>query len=459
MSRRDYLQSTWLAKVSHRLEELVEYERHLERELLFLRRQAEFSLGMQASTAHNSNDEIQERISQYWALLPAGKQRHQVDSEYREFVSGALSTLLQALVEHPAIFGAIRPNPDGRLVFGLDMGTSRQSGYPVSRLMEGLLFYALEHTPGAAAEALTELIDRGVSRDLKAHRIILFRGLHVERRYDFSDSLSVIPFDEIRQLMPNDRIRSMLDEEKDTGRGPIGAVVAEAKWGPVFSQRGGEEPGPEEKDDWPSWPETFRDDALLLMDLIAVTHRSPVVSTGMQTSAIEHWIEQLVGRVWRDSKEFRKVVGVNTLRLQPPTAPASSQEKLAECKWLFSRMRSGDISLRSAAARLAASLARTGMLATFDRRVDVAIGLETMYQPDVKRGKKDQLSRRARELVGQTRADKNWVRRTVDSIYGARSDVVHGRQPSDSDQAYLDGLELAYRSLSHLVRHGTPSNW
>ena len=239
MSRRDYLQSTWLAKVSHRLEELVEYERHLERELLFLRRQAEFSLGMQASTAHNSNDEIQERISQYWALLPAGKQRHQVDSEYREFVSGALSTLLQALVEHPAIFGAIRPNPDGHLVVGLDMGTSRQSGYPVSRLMEGLLFYALEHTPGAAAEALTELIDRGVSRDLKAHRIILFRGLHIERRYDFSDSLSVIPFDEIRQLMPNDRIRSMLDEEKDTGRGPIGAVVAEAKWGRYFRNAAG----------------------------------------------------------------------------------------------------------------------------------------------------------------------------------------------------------------------------
>ena len=80
-----------------------------------------------------------------------------------------------------------------------------------------------------------------------------------------------------------------------------------------------------------------------------------------------------------------------------------------------------------------------------------------MYQLDASRGKGGQLSRQARSLIGKDREDLNWIRRTAESIYAARNDIIHdGTLPADADEIHEDAFELARRTLLHVVGSGIP---
>ena len=261
-------------------------------------------------------------------------------------------------------------------------------------------------------------------------------------------------FQEAQPYLSDDLVRFMVGRGTDADREPIGALVSEVKWGPAIIAAGCYMEAA-----WPDRPEIFRDDALLLVNLLAVTHGLPVVSTGTQTQVVNRQIAHLVGLAPPSSPMFRDIPGFNTSNVVPHTTPAVSEDKLSECVQLFSEMPKGDVILRMALSRLASALSRTGMHAALDKIIDVAIALEIMYQLDGSRGIGSQLFRRARDLVGQGREDKNWVRRTAESIYRIRGDIVHGRLPADTAQAYLDGLDLAHRTLVHPVRWGRPSEW
>ena len=373
-------------------------------------------------------------------------------SEYREYISQKLRILLEILLEHPAIARAADFS-DGQWVIGLDLAVSRVSGHQMIFMLIGLVDYALEHSPESTANILADVIQRSEDQELTSYSIVLFRGLHVESRYDFSDGLSLVPFEEARHFMSEGLVPSMLRGNGVTDDGPIGAVVSEVKWGPAFAPIGS---GME--DDWPVWTESFRDDALVLVDLLAITHELRVVSAGWRTHGVERQIERLVGRAPSFAFLGRYVSGRYEVTLKPPTTPAVSGDGLADCAQLYSQMPRDDVSLRLALSRLASSLSRTGTHAAHDKIIDVAIALEVMYEIDATRGKGDQLSRRARNFLGQDREDNRWIDRTAQSTYKLRSDIAHGTLPEDTEQAYLDGLRLGRRTLAHLVRSGPPSD-
>ena len=261
-------------------------------------------------------------------------------------------------------------------------------------------------------------------------------------------------FEEALQYMPEQLVPSMLRGNGVTNDGPIGAVVSEAKWGPAFVLV-----GDDMEHDWSIWPENFRDDALLLVDLLAVTHELRVVSAGWRTSGVERWVERLAGKSPSTVSVLRHMPGRYEVNLKPPTTPMITASGLADCAELYSKIPRDDISLRLALSRLASSVARTGIHSAHDKIIDVAIALEVMYEPDVTRRKGNQLSRRARSLLGQDREDNRWIDRTAQRTYGLRSDIAHGTLPEYTEQAYLDGLRLGRRTLAHLIRSGRPSDW
>ncbi len=451
MSQEQFILSDWVDRLSDCLQDLVSYERSLESELLLLRQQGEIVLGLPGRFRYDSKNSILERVSGYslFALRESGS-----ISEYRQTVSQKLGTLLKVLLEHPTI-GDAADTSDDEWVLGLDLAVSRNSEHQMVFMLRGLIEHALEHTPQTTANALAEVMLKGENHDLSSYSILLFRGLHVERRQDFQGGLSIISFEEARQFLSDSMAQSLVGEGTDVGREPLGAVVSEVKWGPAIVPAGYDMDW-----EWPDRSNTFRDDALLLIDLLAVTHVLPVVSTGRHTSVVERQVEHLVGRGPSfPSWMLRDVPGVNTLNSAPPTTPTVSKDRLPDCAQLLSDMPKGDVILRLALTRLASSLSRKGIHAAFDRIIDVAIALEVMYQLDAPRGKGDQLSRRARHLVGQDREDRNWIKRTAKTIFKVRNDIAHGRLPEDTSQAHLDALELARRTLAHLVRWGRPSDW
>ena len=447
MSQTEFLLSDWIGKLVDCLQALVSYERHLESEMLLVQHRMEMHFGISGGASQDSRDNVRQRVSRY-SLLDPNQPNHA--SEYRRYISRRLRTLLEVLLEHPAIARAAGLSND-EWILGLDLGVSRVDGFQMIFMLQALVDYALEQTAESAAHALAHSIQRGEDQDLTSYSIVLFRGLHVESRYNFSNELSIISFEEARQYMSEEMVRSLLRRNGAIDEGPIGAVVTEVKWGPFLVPLGYDA-------DWGEWPESSRDDALLLVDLMAVTHELPVTSSGWRTQGVERLVERLVGRVPHFSWRLQDMSRPDGFGVKPPTTPTVAADSLSDCAQLYSMMPKDDVRLRLALSRLASSLSRAGMHGAYDKIIDVAIALEVMYELDASRGKGAQLSRRARQLIGRDRGDNKWIGNTAASIYALRSDIAHGTLPGDTEQAYLDGLRLGRRTLAHLIRSGRPSD-
>ena len=344
MSQRQFVVSDWIAKLTRCLQELVSYERDLENEVSLARWRIESLWGLPCGASHDSRDSTRQRVSRYTFFGPRHQNHH---SEYGEYVSQKLRTLLEVLLEHPGIARA-SDYSNGEWVFGIDLGVSRVNRFQMTFMLQSLVDYALEHSPESAANDLAELTQKGDEKDLSIFSAVLFRGLHVESRYDFPSGLSIVSFEEARQYMPDSLLPSMLRGNGVTDDGPIGAVVSEVKWGPAFVPI-----GQDMERGWPAMSETFRDDALLLVDLLALTHELRVVSAGWGTSGVERRIERLVGNAPSFDFAYRHVSGRSDVILQSPTTPVVSAERVADCAQLYSKMPKDDVRLRLALSRLA----------------------------------------------------------------------------------------------------------
>ena len=440
----------WVDRLSQGLQDLVDYERALERELVRLRRRAEVALGVPDSH-DDRNDRVRERVSGYWHLVG---NRGPQESEYQRRVAGKLDRLLTVLLEHPVLKNAVYRNDEGSLAVGLNLGETRVLGHHLSIVLPALVDQAVEHTPQTAADAFAQMIRKGEDNDLSHCWLLLLRGLHVERRYDFPDNLSVVPLEEARRYLRDRDLRFMLrTDDIEIGQQPIAAVVSETKWGPVFVPKGFNT----DALDWPGRAPTFREDGHLLGDVLSVIQRQPVARSEGSMPAVERQVRALVGLEGSYTSRFtRRSLGANTTKIGAATTPAFSEESLPECERLFVACRN-DAQLRLAVSRLASSLRRTGAQGAFDEVVDIAIALEVMYQLDASRGKGARLSKRARGLIGGDREDLNWIRKTAESLYAARTAVVHeGTLPEDATQVCKDAFELARRTLLHIASSGRP---
>ena len=333
MSQEQFTLTDWTNELSQCLQELVDYERRLEEELSLLRQRTEVALGVRTLGVrffHGGWDgRIRDRVAGYWGIL--------VDTphagyEYQRNVHERLTRLRDVLLEHPVLKAAVYRVEGGFLALNLNLATSRTNAHKLTYILMGLVDHAVEHSPQATADALAQLIQRGAEGDLRTNHILPFRGLHIERKHDFANGLSIIPFREVQRYMPDDIIRSTLEtSDEETNREPVAAVVFERKWGPLIVPARFDMEGM----DWPERPRNFREDALLLLSALAVSHGVQVVGTRTQRVVEEHQIDHLMGRGPLSFPSLRDVTGVNTMRIEPARIPAVSDEKLAECEQLL----------------------------------------------------------------------------------------------------------------------------
>ena len=285
---------------------------------------------------------------------------------------------------------------------------------------------------------------------------LLFWGLTVTERIDLEDTMAILPYAEVRRFVE----RQPVEELAPPGAGfhgwrSVGAVVRPFRWRPVFRRRGSfnEPMGPPER---PFFP-----DARKLLDLLAVSHSTPLVSLGTKSNCIGPSAARLLGQEKHRPEMDKKwpAHGFDGFVDCPVLRP----EALHEVREIFSN-RKGTRYRRMATyvSRLAEALGRAGRFAPRDKVVDVAIALEGMYELP-KQGKSRKLQERASSYIGIDMEDQERIRERIRTFYEARSDIVHSgsgqASPCTNGAAFVTGFDLARRSLFKLLREGPPCDW
>ena len=442
----------WIAKLNNSLKRTVQYEREVESSLSDLRWRGEQVLGVSGGAGNDRMVAIRERVARY--SMTTGSSEYST-SEYEMKVSRSLNDVLDVLQQHPLLEQSIHTSED-KLVFGLDLTVQRQQRNEVQWMVIGLVDYAVEHSPQASAEAFAAMLERGEQQDLTCYSMMLFRGLHVECTFDVASGLSVISWQEARQYLSGRQARSLLGLSSRINTGPIAAVVAPMKWGPAIVPSDYDFAG-----NWPSRPRSLGDDALLVIDLMAVAHDTAVQSTGRSSHRVAREVERLVG-VDGFFKTLPEGVPDDLSQVRVPVRPAAVPKKLVKVAQLFVRIRNDRARLRLALSRLASSLSRSGPGAAFDKIVDVAIALELMYQAGSELTYR--LGTRASWFLGGAAGDRMHTFDTIRGFYKIRSDIMHGRARDNAGElraieaTYRGAFDIARRTLFRIILEGCPSN-
>ncbi len=105
-----------------------------------------------------------------------------------------------------------------------------------------------------------------------AYHVVLFHGLCLEEEIDIGGGLAMLPFEQVRAFVDEEVLKDMApDVIRYRDWRLVGAVVKPFRWRPVFHRRG----DPTETDAVP--PRPFVPDALEFLELLAVSHRVPIV--------------------------------------------------------------------------------------------------------------------------------------------------------------------------------------
>ena len=285
---------------------------------------------------------------------------------------------------------------------------------------------------------------------------LLFYGLTVNERIDVEDGLQILPFGELQRFVD----REFVKELAPRGAGfhewrSVGAVITPFRWRPLFRRRG----SVNEPTRHP--PARFLPDARTFLDLLAVSHAAPVLPLASILGCIDRSAARLFGVERKGPGMYQKWAadGRDGFYECPVLRPAAFEEA-REAFW--DRESARFQTMAPFVGRLAEALGRDGRFAMNDKVVDVAIALEGMYE--LPRWKKLlRLENRVSGFLGTAAEEGPRIRENIRTLYGTRSDIVHGGSgevsPLRKGAAFVTGFELARRSLFKLLRVGIPDNW
>ena len=285
---------------------------------------------------------------------------------------------------------------------------------------------------------------------------LLFFGLTVPERMDVEAGMTILPFREFRRFVE----RELVDELAPSGAGiydwrSLGAVVRPFRWRPRFRRAG----STNEPSRHPG--EEFFVDARTLLDLIALSHETPVAPLASMFNCIDVSAARLLGQSRSNAGVLGKWSsgGLDGSSEMPMVSAAGVDEALEA----FENRRSARYErMARSVARLSGALSRTGRFATQDKVLDVAVTLEGMYDLP-RQGKSYELQKRVANFVGTDASDRERIRKTVRRLYNVRSEIVHSGSgealPFRKEAAFVAGFSLARKSLFKLVREGRPEDW
>ena len=129
----------------------------------------------------------------------------------------------------------------------------------------GELHALLNSAGGGGATAVPRDLDIG-------YDAVLFHGLCLEEEIDIGDSMTMLPFERARAFVDEKVLEDMAPNVvKHRDWRLVGAVVRPFRWRPVLRRRG------ELRDTEAEPPGPFARDALEFLELLAVSHRVPIV--------------------------------------------------------------------------------------------------------------------------------------------------------------------------------------
>ena len=314
----------------------------------------------------------------------------------------------------------------------------------------------------AAATELNAFLSRGGQGESASvpgnldvgYDAVLFWGLTLKERVEVTDGMAMLPFEQVQTFID----RSLVEELAPPGSGfhdwrSVGAVVRPFRWKPEF-YRTGYQREPELTNSEP-----FFQEAQTFLELLAVTHATPVLRLATLTDCINRSASRLLG-LERHNGSFHRghpAQGFDGFAKWPELAPKA----LAEAQEAFESRQDKQRCCRMAqiVRRLAEALARDGQFMSEDRILDVAISLERMYELDQVKISIELMERAASFLETSTEG-RCRVKRDVKKFYNVRSGIVHNRKKPLSAEtradAFTRGFEVARRSVVKLLRDGPP---
>lgn len=285
---------------------------------------------------------------------------------------------------------------------------------------------------------------------------LLFWGLTVTERIDLEDNIAILPYPGVRRFVERQRV----EELAPSGAGfhgwrSVGAVVKPFRWRPVFRRKGSFNEPMETPE------EAFFPEAREFLDLLAVSHAAPIVPLGTKSNCIDPSAARLLGleKHYPEMDEKWPAHGFSgfddCLTLKPKALHEVLEVFANRDSTRYQRM-------ATYVSRLAEALGRAGRFALRDKVLDVAIALEGMYALP-KRGKLRTLQERVSSYIGTDTEDRQRIKESIGTFYGARSEIVHSgsgeTSPFTNGAAFITGFDLARRSLFKLLREGPPSDW
>ena len=388
-----------------------------------------------------------------------------VEAQYAR-LRAVLDPVRHALLGHPTLE---RVAVTGRLIGDnefwmriLESGSSISAG----DLIAGLMARAAEVPDDGFRTALRELnallspagdeavgvlgsLDEGCD-------VLLFYGLTVIERIEVADGMALLPYGEVLRFVEQELVEEFAPRSAGFhGWRPVGAVVRLFRWRPEFRSGGRvDEPvGP--------LPPPFFREAAAFLDLLAVSHATPVMPLAMLSNRIDVSAGRLLGREKQSPGFYQSWTAQGFSGFDE--CPALRSEGFEEAQEAL-RVRESKRYTRMApiVTRLSEALVRNGRFAVADRILDVAMALERMYVLDEgKIGRK--LRNRTARFLGTDAASEKRINDNVKELYDVRSDIVHNRlhklTPDRVHSAFVKGFDIARRSLFKLLREGPPDEW
>ena len=334
-------------------------------------------------------------------------------------------------------------------------------------LIAGLMAREDELSEGgfrAAASELDAFLDAARGGDASAvpggldigYDAVVFHGLHLEQEIEIGGGLKMLPFEQARAFVDEKVLADLVpDALRFRDWRPIGAVVRSFRWKPDFRRAG----DPREPALEPPGP--FARDVLEFLELLAVSHRVPIVCLTAMRECLSRSACRLLGQPHNHGGLQR---GRPVHRFDPfEGAPRPREEALREAVRAFENRESDDYRrLAPVVARLAEALARDGRFAAEDRILDVAIALERMYE--LGGGEiSHKMRTRASWFLGGDAEGRRRVIKSVAEFYGVRSEIVHNRKrraPAERYRsAFETGFDIAATTLFRQLQDGPPGDW
>lgn len=286
--------------------------------------------------------------------------------------------------------------------------------------------------------------------------ILLFYGLAVTERIDLCDGMAIFPYQEIRRFVDEESLQELSPSDAafhDQWCG--GAFARTFRWRPTLHRRG----SIDESSTKPSRP--LFPTAQQFLDLLAVSHTTPVIPLTLTSDHIDRSAGRLLGFGEHNLGMYRKwpVDAFGGL----DECPAVNTKQLEEVLEIFKARESTRFNrLAPFLGRLAVALGRNDRFADEVRTLDVAIVLEGLYELPRSR-KTRKLARRVSGFLGTDEEDRRRLEDSVTRFYNTRSEIVHsmseGASPFRNDAAFVTGFSIARRSLLKLLIDGPPDDW